>query len=253
MTAEGVTKLTHMDETGRATDVERGTDAVFVLSTGIGTSVLAASAYRRYAANTGATPLEDLPAGQVYFAAGPADVRLGQIGAVALVGSLSSSDQDVADRGPCRELHLNRVMAGRRCELGGDLAGSCPCPDDAEFCSSAAAVDLDRAIDVAILDDGHPVLQTLRDELRPETPELDGLLGTRALSSLRLELDYLNNRMLMRCELTGECRTLPAVRSREAREALDRCRDREDVDGGLADAGIDAGLPDAAADGGDSP
>jgi hypothetical protein len=242
-----------MDESGRPTEEDRGTDALFVLSTGMGATVLAASAYHRYAADTGATPLGDLPAGQIYFASGPADVRLGQIGALALVGSLSSSDEDVADRGPCRELHLNRVMARRQCEPGGPLEASCPCPDQAEFCSTGAAVDLDRTIDVAILDDGHPVLQTLRDELRPETPELDGILGTQALSSLRLELDYINNRMLMRCELTEQCRTLPAVRSQEAREALDRCREREELDGGVADAGLDAGLSDAAPDGGEIP
>ena len=238
-----------MDEVGAPDDAERGTDALFVLSTGLGISVLAASSYQRYADATGAPALEDLPAGELYFPSGVAPVRLGQIGSVALVGSLSSSnDDDVADRGPCRELYLNRIMAARACDDPDAGLATCPCPDQAPFCSTAAAVDLDRTIDVAILDDGNPVLQTLRDELRPETPELDGILGTAALASLRLELDYLNNRMLMRCERSAGCRTLPAVRSPESRDALDRCRAREEdrIDGGVDAGAVDAGLADAA-------
>jgi hypothetical protein len=133
---------------------------------------------------------------------------------------------------------------------------TCPCPGNASFCSTAAAVDLDRSIEVAVLDDGDPVLQSLRDELRPQTPELDGILGTQALGSLRLEFDYLNNRMVMRC-LAGEgCETLPAVRNKGVLPKLEQCRAREDAlpdggsapDGGPADAGTaDGGLADGGA------
>jgi hypothetical protein len=235
-----------LDEEGAPTDVERGTDALMLLSTGLGISVLATSAYERYVRdNPDAPALDSLPEGVLHLPSGAAPVRLGRIGTAALVGSLGNGSEDQADRGPCRELYLNRVMSARLCEPGGDLEDSCPCPDGSDFCSTAAAVDLKRSIDVAILDDDHPVLQALRDELRPEAPELDGLLGTAALASLRLELDYLNDRMLMRCQVGGECTTLPAVRNEQALDALQTCRDAEAAlpDGGLplVDAGPDGG------------
>ncbi|HWM86629.1 MAG TPA: hypothetical protein VNO33_12345 [Kofleriaceae bacterium] len=241
-----------LDQEGAPDDEERGSDALMMLSTGLGVSVLAASSYERYAAESGAPPLDSLPSGELHFPSGPAEVRLGQVGSLALVGSLGQTSEDLQDRGPCRELYLNRVMATRACEdPDSGIADDCPCPGQASFCTASAAVDIDRSIEVAVLDDGHPVLQALRDELRPEAPELDGILGTRALASLRLELDYLNDRMVMRCMVGDDCETLPAVRNEAARDHLDRCREQEAM---LTDAGPpgDGGLlpPDAGADGG---
>ncbi len=214
---------------------EGGSDALVMLSTGLGTSVLAATAYERYAAAAGAPALDSLPVGRIYFPSGPAEVRLGQVGRLALVGSLGSGTADEVERGPCRELSLNRLESEEMC----DGNASCPCTDPSGFCPAAAAVDLERPIDVAILDDGDPLLQALRDELRPETPELDGILGTAALTSLRLELDYVNDRMIMRC-LEGPCITLPAIRSRPALATVQSCQ------------ALEAMQPDAgpAADGG---
>jgi hypothetical protein len=232
-----------MDEEDAAEDEERGTDALMLVSTGLGVSVLASSAYQRYAEASGAPALDQLPSATVYLPSGAAPARLGRIGSLALVGSLgNASDEDDEDRGPCRELHLNRVMSTRACEDPESGISPCPCPNQAQFCSTAAAVDLDRSIDVAVLDDGHPVLQALRDELRPEAPELDGILGTQALAPLRLELDYLNDRMVMRCLAGEECETLPAVRNEATLPALEACRAQ------AADAGApDGGAPDAGA------
>jgi hypothetical protein len=221
-----------MDDADAPEDEERGTDALMLVSTGLGVSVLASSAYERYAAASDAPALDELPAATLYLPSGAASVRLGRIGSLALVGSLgNATGDDDEDRGPCRELFLNRVMSTRACEDQGQ--GPCPCPNQAQFCSTAAAVDLDRSIDVAVLDDGHPLLQALRDELRPEAPELDGILGTQALAPLRLELDYFNDRMVMRCMAGEECETLPAVRNQATLPALEACRAQETpVDGG---------------------
>jgi hypothetical protein len=240
-----------LDQPDAPHDEERGSDALMVLSTGLGISVLAASAYERYATTSGAPPLDSLPVGELHMPSGAAEARLGQVGSLALVGSLGNGSEDVQDRGPCRELYLNRVMASRACDDPDSGIGECPCPNGGNFCSTGAAVALDRSIDVAVLDDGHPVLQALRDELRPQTPELDGILGTAALSSLRLELDYINDRMVMRCLSPDGCQTLPAVRSTQARDDLDACREEEEdlpdagppgdgglvPDGGLVDGG----------------
>lgn len=232
-----------LDAVDAPEDRERGTDAMLLVSTGIGVTILAASAYDRYAVASGATPRTSLAAGVLHLASGPTEVRLGEIGRFALVGALGD---EAGERGPCRELFLNRLMSVRACEDEDAGIENCPCPDGDEFCRTAAAVDLTGPVEVAVLDDNHPLLQSLRDELRPGHPEVDGILGARALAPLRVEFDYPNGRVVMRCRLPGTCVTRPAVRSRTEQANLERCRD-EDL--AIPDAGpeifLDAGSPDA--------
>lgn len=222
---------------------QRGSDAFFLVSTGLGVTVLAASAYDRYAAIGDAPPRDSLVPGDLLLASGPTGALFGEIGRLALVGSLPQDDEGQTERGPCRELQLNRLMSVRSCDETGGVS-PCPCPDGAEFCRTAAAIDLDGPIQVAVLEDGHPLFQALRDELRPDTPELDGILGTAALAPLRLELDYVGRRMVMRCMTAQGCITRPAVRSGAAQTSIDRCRQAQ------ADA-ADGGPPeDGGGDGG---
>lgn len=232
-----------LDQVDAPVDSERGTDALLAISTGTGVSLLAASAYDRYAEATGAPARGELVAGQLLLASGPTDVLFTEIGRAALVGSLSD---ETGQRGPCRELYLNRLMSVNACNQG--QVEPCPCPDGDAFCRTAAAVDLTGPIAVAVVPDDHPLLQSLRDELRPERPELDGVLGAAALGRLRIEFDYPNGRMAARCRVPLGCTTLPAVRSEDELDDLERCRS-EDL--ALPDAGpvvgIDAGLPDAGA------
>jgi hypothetical protein len=232
-----------LDMAGAPDDEERGTDTLLLMSTGIGVTILAASAYDRYAMATGAPPRSALPAGTLNLPSGPADVVLGEVGRFALVGALSD---ETGERGPCRELFLNRLMSVRACEDEDAGLRNCPCPDGDEFCRTAAAVDLTGPVEVAVLDDNHPLLQSLRDELRPGRPEVDGILGARAMAPLRVEFDYPNGRVVMRCRLPETCITRPAVRSRTEQENLERCRG-EDL--AIPDAGpelfLDAGSPDA--------
>ena len=58
--------------------------------------------------------------------------------------------------------------------------------------NSAAYVEITGAIAVAIVPDGTPLLQGLRAEIRPEGPEIDGLVGADLFAQTTMELDYRN-------------------------------------------------------------
>ena len=67
---------------------------------------------------------------------------------------------------------------------------------------SAAYLEISGQIPVAIIPDEHPFLQALRFDIRPEGPELDGLVGVAALGRARMELDYRSSpaRAIFSCE-----------------------------------------------------
>ncbi len=73
-------------------------------------------------------------------------------------------------------------------------------PDKSQ--SSAAYLELTGSIPVAIIADKEPYLQGLRFDVRPEGPELDGILGAGALGRSRVELDYVSapSRAVFSCE-----------------------------------------------------
>ncbi len=221
-----------------ATDIEVGTDMQLAISTGHGPTILSESAYRRYAATATdlvAIPaLESLPANTLHLLSGPVPVRMGEISFAAFVGVVG---EDSNRRGPCRELYANaRMRVANSCD---DDQVDCPCPRSRKTCNAAAAVEINRVIAVAIVDDTIPLLQGLRDELRPTVPELDGIIGVDALRSLRVEFDSPNNRLLMRCLETEFCTTRPQVRSQNHLNDLDECRVAEEATRGpqLQDAG----------------
>lgn len=179
---------------------ERGMDALFVVSTGVGPSLLGASAYARYRAFAGGTlpDLAALPTSTVLLTSGPVTGHVTTLPSLALVGYDASTA-----RGPCREDYAHHLLLAHDCRGGDD----CPCQDGGgdhatdTTCSVPAIVELapPAGFPVLVLPDDDPTLQALRTELSPDQADVDGVLGTSALQQLELDADYPNDRVVMRC------------------------------------------------------
>ncbi len=205
---------------------ERGADTLLVVSTGIGPSILSQSAYQRYASTVGAQDLGELPDAILHIASGPVGAKRGEIGNISLLGEVGSDSQK---RGPCRELFANRVLANDGCALGSIPLAECPCPNNLTFCRASGVMILEGPIEVAVLPDEHPLLQSLRVELRPEFPEVDGILGASALAPTRLDLDYPNLRIVGRCSGEVGCLTRPQITRRSELEDVRACLESDPV------------------------
>lgn len=177
---------------------QRGVDALFVASTAIGISLLDRSAYERYRELVTTAPaFEDLPEDSVLLPSGAIAGRRTNIDRIDFVGKSTSNP-----RAPCRQAYAHRLLIQHNCLPGDD----CPClsTDNANgtYCGVPAIVELrpTTGFDVLIVDDNDGTLQALRTELRPDQPEVDGVLGTNALRLLEVDIDQPNNRMLLRCQ-----------------------------------------------------
>src|SRR4029077_6029751 len=113
------------------------------------------------------------------------------------------------DPGPCVELGRSRRIEQVSFQtVNGITPTDCtqPCdndprePDKAQ--NSAAYLELTNQIPVAVISDDEPYLQGLRFDVRPEGPEVDGLIGAGALGRARVEIDYLSApaRAVFSCE-----------------------------------------------------
>lgn len=198
----------------------RGTDALMLVSTGVGPSLLGQAAYERYRLVDPTMPeLSALPAGTVFLASGPVEGRLATIPNLAMVARSGSTP-----RAPCRHVFAHHLLLERDCQPGDD----CPCEDDGDtrFCPLPAFVELAPAagIPMLVISDDNPTLQALRAELRPNQAEVDGILGTSVLGSLEMDIDYPHDRVLARCT-TADCTMRVALPEREDRDRVARCLD----------------------------
>jgi hypothetical protein len=217
---------------------QRGTDALFVISTGIGISILGRSAYDRYAAQQQiTTPFELLPIQSVYLPSGLISGSLTTLPRVALVANSPG-----APRAPCRQVYSHHLLTDRDCIAPGTICVTnddcpshvcqsdntceedCPCDVGQTSCFVPAMVEIDppAGIDVLIVSDNEPTLQSLRTELRPDQPEVDGILGTNALRTVELDVDYTHDRLLGRCTDTS-CDARPELPSSDQRAAVRGC------------------------------
>ena len=186
-------------------------DALLVVATGIERTVLSQAAYQRATGITiGDADLTD----RLYVPGGrdPIPVRFVTLARLALAAN------EVASRGPCDELWASRQMKRGGCQ--DSAASRCACATTTLRCTAGASVELDADVPVAIVADTSPVLQGIRDELRPNTADVDGFLGASALGHFRVDMDNPNGRLIFRCNVGQEgCRTVPRIV--EASDVLD--------------------------------
>lgn len=214
---------------------QRGTDALFVVSTSIGISILGRAAYERYVlAHPSAPAFDALPPDAVYLPSGLVDGRRATIDRIALVGAGAANAL-----APCRQLYVHRVMSALG-PIDASEFDPCPIEDPATkkrmyefaspcnngdaFCATPGILELTPAagIDVLVVDDADPTLQALRTELRPDQPEVDGILGTNILRNAEIDADYPHDRLLARCP-GDSCIVRPALAQAEDRCQINRC------------------------------
>lgn len=202
---------------------QRGADVLLVASTAIGPTLLAQTAYDRYRlSQTVAVPTSDqLPDDSELMPSGLVVGKRATIPALALVGGTTSNT-----RAPCRQVWASHLMIQRDCIEGDD----CPCPGDFSsdpFCPVPAVLELapSGGIAVLVVADTDPTLQALRTELRPDQPEVDGILGVDAIRLMELDLDYPHDRVLGRCA-SDRCTARPELDSEDQRTAVQACLTR---------------------------
>lgn len=213
----------------------KGGDAQLVLSTGLEVTVLTRSAFVR-AANQDCRPdepppdppitssdIDELPAAQVHLPSGPVPVRLG-----TLRCGLALAHDQARNRGPCGELWVARLM-----DLPTESAGCtftepvCPCGSSLRQCPAGPTLELGGAMTVAIVEDSHPFIQGLREELRQAgVAEIDGLLGMNALGRQITDIDYPNGRLIFGCRPgvpVEECVARPQIAELPAPDSVRHC------------------------------
>jgi hypothetical protein len=199
---------------------QRGTDALFVLSTGVGISIIGEAAYARYRETHPAAPdASTLPVSTVTLASGPVTGHVAQIPSLALVANTSA-----AQRAPCRQVYGHHLLAQRDCTETDD----CPCEDGTTLCGIPAIVETKPSVplDVLVIGDDDATLVALRTELRPDQPQVDGILGTEAIRALELDIDYPNDRVLARCNgAKATCQIRPELYQEADRDHINECMD----------------------------
>lgn len=209
-----------------------GVDLSMVLATGTGPMVLSQSAWRRIAADLtlrGSPPAALPPPSPLHMASWPTPIPA-QWSALPRFALVDLEAGTAADPGPCVELGRARriewvVKAQSDAADLGQTSAACVqvCDTDRAESSkaqnSAAYIEIGGTIPVAVVSDTELFLQALRFDVRPEGPEVDGLVGAGALSGARLELDYRSDqpRAIFSCETkddpachaAGRCPRLP--------------------------------------------
>jgi hypothetical protein len=206
----------------------RGTDALLVASTGIGISIINEATYERYRNGHPAAPaLADLDEASVFLPSELVTGRRAHIDALALVGAPISNAL-----APCRQIYAHRLLTSFKLTDTACIPDpvthlapiDCPCDDGATFCTVPAVLELgaQTGVDVLVVPDTDRTLQALRTELRPDQPEVDGLLGTDILRAAEIDVDYPHDRLIARCR-GADCTGRPRLERETDICQINRC------------------------------
>lgn len=199
-----------------ATGGAQGVDGLFVVSTGLGITLVTENTYERYRLiHPEALPLASLAAATLHLPSGATAVRLGTMKDLALVGEASET------RGPCSERYASDFLT--RCELCVEGAADCPCGKEREFCATGAVLELRHEFPVAVVQNSEPTIQALSSDLRPELPEVSGIIGASALEPVIMDVDYPNGRVIARCVDPATCLARPALHTRNSPALVRSC------------------------------
>lgn len=219
-------------ERGQERALSTGVDLQLLLGTGVGPLVLGSTAWARVRERLGDVPAPVPGQLLVATAAAPIEAMLTSIPRLALVDREASA---LENPGPCVELGRARRLeqiAVRQAANPEIAPCVLPCDEDPaedqpRARNSAGYVELGGRLPVAVVADDTPFLQTLRQEVRPEGPEIDGVIGAGALREARVELDYRSQpaRAIFscepgasaeRCRAVGRCPRLPGCGQQHA-------------------------------------
>lgn|GEM_PF-5588144 len=172
-----------------------GQPATALVSTGLGTSIISRSAFERLKDKlTTKTVAEST----LHLPTGPEQIQLATIDRLALVSD------ETPNLGPCAEMARRRRMLVATPETLADA--------DQEQ-NGAAIASLNKPMTFAVVADESPFLQGIIAELRPQTADIDIVLGGSALQQFQVHLDYPNERLVLRCDCVSEpgerCDQLP--------------------------------------------
>jgi hypothetical protein len=202
-----------------------GTDLSLLVSTGVGPLVLGQSAWNRLSAKLDPATVAPMTEAKLLLATWPTEIEAHwtTIPRLALVNMESSVDNNP---GACVELGRSRRtewVATR--QAANQTLAACFWPCDADpresdkSQNSAAYVEIGDPIPVAVISDDEPWLQGLRFDVRPEGPDIDGVLGAGALGPSHVEIDYHSSphRLIFSCDgadrsacwAAGRCPRLP--------------------------------------------
>jgi hypothetical protein len=196
-----------------------GADLSLLLGTGYGPTIISRSAWSRVVAAMGMTPT--VTRKPLYIATAdpdlpPVEADWSTLPRLALV----DREADTAlNPGPCVELGRARRLeqvAVKQASNPRSAPCALPCDQDPNTDqraqNSAAYIELQGAMAVAVVEDGNPLLGTRGALIVPDGPQIDGILGADTLRSARVEIDYRGQpaRLVFSCEVdqAGACRSV---------------------------------------------
>jgi len=197
---------------------QRGADALLVVSTSIGISILGQAAYERYrlaVLDPAILPFDLLPPDAVYLPSGV--VRNGRRGVIKRFALVAAPTSNAL--APCRQVYAHRFLAQEDCTA---TSTDCPCKASSTSCAVPAVLAFEPDLDVLVVPDTDPTLQALRTELRPDQAEVDGILGIGGLRSAEIDVDYPHDRLVARCAGAG-CTARPQLAVPGDRPQINGC------------------------------